>query len=154
MSGIERVVIRQHHCKVPFARQYSARRNLSLLGTVVRRRAGSLGHPRQGAEARVPPGAVCGTPRRSGEEAALCSAPERFIQKTSGAHAPPPPAPLQPLRSQPRAATCRTASADSPFPSLIKNKKCHSLQEWQDPPSREGCCCQSAVFIAGKFRPG
>lgn len=34
---------------------------------------------------------------------------------------------LKPLRSQPLALTCQTASFNSPFTLLIKNKKCHSL---------------------------
>lgn len=53
---------------------------------------------------------------------------------------------LKPLRSQPLALTCQTASFNSPFTLLIKNKKCHSLQELQDPPSRVAVLSGSYVY--------
>lgn len=59
---------------------------------------------------------------------------------------------LKPLRSQLLALTCQTASFNSPFTLLIKNKKCHSLQELQDPPSRDAAVGE--LCLPGKFRRG
>ena len=80
---------------------------------------------------------------------------KRFIQKKTTTPVHPLPSPVellfssgsfQPLRSQPLALTCQTASFNSPFTLLIKNKKCHSLQELQDPPSRDAALSASCVF--------